>query len=203
MTDTQHFMVSIDEGNSQGVYCAYCGEKIIPSKDDLGGYSFQCSCNDALSEQRLYQMKADVEKELGAFLQEKTTSMQINEIRTRIVIYEQHTHGLKIKLQELMNREAGVVPEEGVSTLVVKLPEPEEVPMELFDEVFVGPEDESNLAQADLHVSSNFSIPEEIPEGEELSEEAFEEIVLPAEELPIIEESVPFAEEFEEEEGIL
>ena len=133
MADTQHFVVSIDEGNSQGVYCAYCGKKIIPIREENGSYYFQCDCPDASREKQLYVEKSKVEQDLEYFLTQKTDAMQINELRTRIVIYEQHVHELKKRLQELMNKVAGVEAPEGASILVVKLFHEEE-PHELRDE---------------------------------------------------------------------
>lgn len=141
--DTQHFVVSIDEGNSQGVYCAYCGEKIIPARNETGAYYFQCDCEDAAREKELYLEKSKVEQDLESFLILKTDAMQVNELRTRIVIYEQHVHELKKRLQEITNRVAGVTPEAGISTLVLKLdPSAKPVafndePVELTDEIFL------------------------------------------------------------------
>jgi hypothetical protein len=105
MTDTQHFVVSIDEGSSQGVYCAYCGEKIIPHKSESGaGFVFQCHCIDADHERSLFDAKSIAEENLEKFLIKKTDIMQINECQTRIRVYEDHTRLLKEKLQELENR---------------------------------------------------------------------------------------------------
>jgi hypothetical protein len=162
MADTQHFVVSIDEGSSQGVYCAYCGKKIIPDKDGSGSYYFRCDCPDAIREEHLYLMKSKVESDLEHFLVEKTDTMQINELRTRIVVYEQHVHELKKRLQELMNKTAGVAPQEGISTLVVKLSHEEtgDIP-ELIDEVFskdYPPEEEEPVTFDGL---TDFSVPEE------------------------------------------
>ena len=119
---TQHFVISIDEGDSQGVYCAYCGAKIVPTKDeDSGSFIFHCECADALRERSLYEQKATAEQDLEQFLTAKSDTMQINELRTRIVVYEQHIHEMKKMLQVLMNRAAGVVEQEGVSQLKVNL----------------------------------------------------------------------------------
>ncbi len=162
--DTQHFVVSIDEGSSQGVYCAYCGKKIVPARDTLSGsYIFHCDCEDAALEQNLLLSKSRAEQDLEHFLNEKTDEMQINELRTRIVVYEQHVHALKKRLQELMNKVAGVTPTEGVSTLVVQLPSTkqshEEVP-ELTEEIFMDdlPVEEDMIIESPK--SNDFSIPE-------------------------------------------
>jgi len=156
--DTQHFVVSIDEGSSQGVYCAYCGNKITPQREILSGsYIFQCECEDAQTERNLYRMKAETEQSLEHFFEKKTDAMQINELRTRIVVYEQHIHSMKTRLQELMNKAAGVTPEKGVSTLVVKLPK-EEV-QELIDEVVMG-DDEFDV-DIPFEGRTDFTIPED------------------------------------------
>lgn len=140
MADTQHFVISIDEGNSQGVYCAYCGKKITPEREENGSFYFQCDCTDASREKQLYVEKSKVEQDLEHFLIQKTDTMQINELRTRVVIYEQHVHELKKRLQEVMNKVAGVIPPDGASVLVVKLSQEEE-PLELKDEDEVHPEE--------------------------------------------------------------
>ena len=164
--DTQHFVVSIDEGNSQGVYCAYCGEKIIPARSETGAYYFQCDCEDAAREKELYLEKSKVEQDLESFLIQKTDAMQVNELRTRIVIYEQHIHELKKRLQELMNKVSGAIAPEGVSTLVVKLPRIErlpvvgEEPVELTDEVFLPPLDVEEDVLLEDHPRF-FGVPEE------------------------------------------
>ena len=149
--DTQHFVVSIDEGSSQGVYCAYCGKKIVPARDTLSGsYIFHCDCEDAALEQNLLLSKSRAEQDLEHFLNEKTDEMQINELRTRIVVYEQHVHALKKRLQELMNKVAGVIAptQLGSSTLVTKLPQEVEEVEELTDEAF--PEDLPPLEEDDV-----------------------------------------------------
>lgn len=119
---TQYFSVSIEDGDSQGIYCAYCGKKIVPTRDeDSEGFVFQCSCIDAHRERELYEQRAAAETELDEFLSNKSGTMQINELRTRIVVYEQHIHEMKRRLQELLNAAAGVEEKPGVSELHVNL----------------------------------------------------------------------------------
>jgi len=119
---TQYFSVSIEDGDSQGIYCAYCGKKIVPTRDeDSEGFVFQCSCIDAQRERELYEQRAAAESELDEFLSNKSGTMQINELRTRIVVYEQHIHEMKRRLQDLLNAAAGVEEKPGVSELHVNL----------------------------------------------------------------------------------
>ncbi len=136
MTDTQHFVVSIDEGGSQGVYCAYCGEKIIPCKSEEGvGFVFQCHCKDAECERELGEAKEKAEQNLEKFLTSKTDSMQINECLVRIGVYEQHTLILKEKVRELRDKvitlasipsvNKGKFPLEDISELSLSPPDPE------------------------------------------------------------------------------
>lgn len=122
-TSTQYFSVSIEDGESQGIYCAYCGKKIIPTRDEeSAGFVFQCDCSDAIRERDLYEQKAAAESELDTFLSAKSETMQINELRTRIVVYEQYLHEMKRRLQTLMNKAAGVTERPGISELHVTLP---------------------------------------------------------------------------------
>lgn len=122
LISTQYFSISIEDGDSQGIYCAYCGKKIIPTRgeDDIG-YTFQCTCADATREKELYEQKAAAENELDEFLSKKSEIMQVNELRTRIVVYEEHVHEMKRRLQELLNQAAGVTGKPGVSELHVNL----------------------------------------------------------------------------------
>lgn len=119
---TQYFSISIEDGESQGIYCAYCGKKIIPTRgEDEIGYTFQCTCSDATRERELYEQKVAAESELDEFLSKKSETMQVNELRTRIVVYEEHIHEMKRRLQELLNHTAEVIEKPGVSELHVDL----------------------------------------------------------------------------------
>jgi hypothetical protein len=130
---TQYFSVSIEDGESQGVYCAYCGKKIVPTRDEAtNGFVFQCDCADAKRERDLYEQKAAAESELGAFLENRSEMMQINELRTRIVVYEQYTHEMKKRLQALINKTAGVEEKPGVSELHINLTQ---LPMQMREEL--------------------------------------------------------------------
>jgi len=106
---TQYFSVSIEDENLQGIYCAYCGKKIMPTRDKTStGFIFQCTCEDAKRERDLYEQKTAAESKLKAFLENKSDVMQINELRTRIAVYEQHITEMKKRLRALINETTNV-----------------------------------------------------------------------------------------------
>lgn len=96
MASTQHFVVSLEETSSQGVYCSYCGKKVTPVRDpDTNGFEFRCSCEVAVQELDLLNKQKQADQALASFLYEKRKLTEDVTLQTKIEIYEQHVTKLK------------------------------------------------------------------------------------------------------------
>lgn len=93
---SKYFAVDIEEIGIEGIYCSYCGEKLIPHKDDdTGGYEFQCSCALAQKEIKLQEELQRLSDELADFEDATEDQVTITESTVKSNVYQEYINYLQ------------------------------------------------------------------------------------------------------------